>query len=61
MCSYEFLFTANFTLQNNNFTGQMPQSICNLTSGASKTLLDLWADCSGSSPKVNCSCCSKCF
>lgn len=50
-----------FLLQDNEFTGVMPESICALrTSG---NLEDLWADCR-SPPEIECSapdCCTRCF
>ena len=52
-----------FTLQDNQLTGSMASSVCQLrTSGI---LEDLWTDCGPSAnPRVECalpSCCSQCF
>ena len=49
-------------LNGNMFTGEMPGSICQLRSSA--ILEDLWADCGGTPPEVQCalpSCCTFCF
>lgn len=51
-----------FLLHNNRISGTMPQAICNLRSNF--ILDDLWTDCSGSSPEVDCDfpeCCNRCF
>jgi hypothetical protein len=51
-----------FLLDNNDFTGTMPVTICDLrTTG---DLEDLWSDCRGSPPELICSlpdCCTACF
>ena len=49
-------------IHGNEFTGQMPGSICQLRS--SGILEDLWADCGGNPPEIQCalpSCCTFCF
>ena len=49
-------------LDNNMLEGRMPNSICNLRSLG--RLEDLWADCRGTPPEVECSvpdCCTACF
>jgi hypothetical protein len=46
-------------LQDNELTGTMPDLICRLRSEA--ILEDLWADCAGNEPEVECSCCSQCI
>lgn len=46
-------------LHSNEIEGTVPQELCPLTT--SGILWELTADCGGSSPKVTCSCCSKCF
>jgi hypothetical protein len=54
---------SEFTLQNNNFTGDMPDSICNLRSSPN-VLRELWVDCGGPTPEVICEfreCCTRCF
>lgn len=49
-------------LQFNFLSGSMPTSICSLRTAG--TLEDLFSDCGGSSPEVDCdfpSCCNRCF
>ena len=52
-----------FLLQNNQFVGNMPASICELRN--SGVLDELWADCGADAdPRVDCilpQCCTKCF
>lgn len=51
-----------FLLHDNRITGTMPQSICNLRSEF--ILDDLWTDCSGATPEIDCEfpeCCNRCF
>mmetsp|Transcript_25085 Transcript_25085/g.59207 ORF Transcript_25085/g.59207 Transcript_25085/m.59207 type:complete len:670 (+) Transcript_25085:79-2088(+) len=51
-----------FLLQNNRISGPMPESICRLRSEF--ILDDLWTDCGGPSPEVDCDfpeCCNRCF
>lgn len=49
-----------FLVHENNFTGQMPASICSLRTNAA--LEDLFADCNPpSDPEIICSCCNQCF
>jgi Leucine-rich repeat (LRR) protein len=45
-------------LQDNELTGIMPDLICRLRSEA--ILEDLWVDCAGNEPEVECSCCTQC-
>jgi hypothetical protein len=42
---------------NNNFTGSMPQQICDRTQ---TTLKNLEADCLGNPPQLSCTCCTFC-
>lgn len=52
-----------FLLQDNRITGTMPSSICNLRSPQA-VLDDLWTDCGGSNPEIECDfpeCCNRCF
>ncbi len=49
-------------LQDNRITGTMPSSICDLRSEF--VLDDLWTDCGGSNPEIECDfpdCCNRCF
>jgi len=46
-----------FLLQGNGLSGQMPDSVCALSS---ESLEDLWADCLDDMP-VDCDCCTECF
>jgi len=51
-----------FLLQDNDFVGSMPDSICALRVPAFM-LEDLWADCKGSDnapAQIECSCCTQC-
>lgn len=51
-----------FVLQENKFTGTMPESICSLRTEF--ILDDLFTDCGGSSPEIECDfpdCCNRCF
>ena len=54
-----------FLLENNQLTGTMAESICNLRVEGQGMLDDLWADCSPSAdPRVECDapeCCTACF
>lgn len=53
---------SEFLLQDNNISGAMPESICSLRSDF--ILDDLWTDCSGESPEIECDfpeCCNRCF
>lgn len=43
-------------LENNNFQGKIPESICT----EKDVVIDVWADCGGQNPGVQCSCCSTC-
>jgi hypothetical protein len=50
-----------FLVQFNFLTGSMPESICDLRSGQ---LEDLFSDCGGSNPEIECDfpgCCNRCF
>jgi hypothetical protein len=50
-----------FLLQFNFLTGSIPASVCALRSGE---LEDLFSDCGGSDPEIECSfpgCCNRCF
>jgi hypothetical protein len=50
-----------FLLQFNFLTGSMPASVCALRSGE---LEDLFSDCGGSDPEIECEfpgCCNRCF
>jgi len=52
-------------IQNNQFTGSVPESICKLRNNATGAILeDLWADCGGAVPQLQCTfptCCNRCF
>ena len=51
-----------FLIQGNKITGLMPDSVCSLRS--EHILDDLWSDCGGSSPEIECDfpeCCNRCF
>ena len=51
-----------FLLHRTKITGSMPESVCNLRENF--ILDDLWADCGGSSPEIDCdfpNCCNRCF
>ena len=51
----DLLHLEKFAIDNNDLTGVIPEFVCDL-------LLDvLTADCWGSTPRVGCTCCSKCF
>lgn len=55
-------FLNEFLLNANRLTGTMPNSVCNLRSEGD--LEDLWVDCGGAPPEVECSlpeCCTACF
>jgi len=43
-------------LENNDFEGKVPDSVCSNKDVA----IDVWADCGGQIPSVQCSCCSTC-
>ena len=48
-------YLAEFTIENNQITGMMPEDVCDL-------LLDvLTADCWGNPAAVDCPCCTKCY
>ena len=53
--------------QNNELSGEMPESVCRLrdnTTTVPVLLEDLWSDCSGDTPQVVCdfpACCNRCF
>jgi hypothetical protein len=50
-----------FLVQFNSLSGSMPPSICDLRSGQ---LEDIFADCGGSDPEIECefpTCCNRCF
>jgi Leucine-rich repeat (LRR) protein len=49
-----------FLLQGNELTGIMPASICAIRPSGG-ILDDLWTDCLGPDPEVECDCCSQCF
>jgi len=55
----------NLFLHLTDLTGTMPEEICSLVrqdaSDTSKNLIQLTADCGGSSPKLECDCCTACF
>jgi len=51
-----------FTLQANDLTGSMPQSVCNLRQTG--ILFNLFCDCGGATPQIQCdfpNCCNRCF
>lgn len=51
-----------FLLQDNKLSGSVPNSICSLRT--SFVLDDLWTDCGGGSPEIQCDfpeCCNRCF
>lgn len=53
---------SEFLLQDNFFIGSVPQSVCDLKSIG--RLDDLFADCGGMTPEIECDfpfCCSRCF
>jgi hypothetical protein len=54
-----------FLVYENAFTGSMPASICALRDNSTTPFLeDLWADCAGETPLIQCdfpACCNRCF
>eukprot|EP00980_Cylindrotheca_fusiformis_P024355 scaffold11783_cov120-Cylindrotheca_fusiformis.AAC.15 len=51
-----------FLIQDTNIRGSMPDSVCNLRETG--ILDDLWADCGGPNPELQCAfpdCCNRCF
>lgn len=53
-----------FLIQNNDFTGSMPASICVLRDNSTGILEDLWSDCLGNPAQIACDfpgCCNRCF
>ena len=53
---------SEFLLQDTGISGSMPDSICSLRSQF--ILDDLWTDCSGELPEIECDfpeCCNRCF
>lgn len=51
-----------FLIYDTQLTGVMPESLCGLRDEF--ILDDLWSDCGGSSPEIECSfpdCCNRCF
>ena len=46
-------------LFDNQLTGSLPESVCQLVSQA--TLRELSSDCGGIVPKIDCPCCTECF
>lgn len=53
---------SEFLLQDNKIRGTMPKVICSLRSDF--VLDDLWTDCSGENPEIDCDfpeCCNRCF
>jgi hypothetical protein len=51
-----------FLIQDTNIRGAMPNSVCNLRENG--ILDDLWSDCGGLDPEVQCDfpdCCNRCF
>jgi len=42
-------------LENNKLQGQVPDYIC-----SNDALAEVWVDCGGQNPKVQCTCCSTC-
>jgi hypothetical protein len=51
-----------FLLQRTMLMGTVPASVCNLR--LNENLDDLWTDCGGSSPEIECDfpdCCNRCF
>jgi hypothetical protein len=60
----QLLLLNEFLVQNNDFTGSMPASICALRDNTTGILEDLWSDCSGSPAQIACDfpgCCNRCF
>ena len=58
----DFSRLTELLLNGNALTGRMPGSVCQLRTSA--ILEDLWADCSGSPPEIQCAlpaCCTFCF
>ena len=47
-----------FDISDNNMVGSMPSEVCRLYQSGLRELL---ADCAGSSPEIECYCCTKCF
>lgn len=45
----------HFEFNNNDITGEVPSEVCALD------LLTLYADCKGTSPQVECACCTMCW
>jgi hypothetical protein len=55
-------FLNEFLLHRTSITGTMPDSVCNLRKDF--ILDDLWTDCGGESPEIECDfpdCCNRCF
>jgi len=53
-----------FLLQGNLLTGSVPASICTLRDNMTGMLEDLWTDCLGNPPQIQCdfpACCNRCF
>ena len=49
------------TLQKTELVGRMPSRVCDRLSVYGGHINQIWADCGGANPKIECSCCSKCF
>eukprot|EP00526_Cylindrotheca_closterium_P005942 CAMPEP_0113627582 /NCGR_PEP_ID=MMETSP0017_2-20120614/14288_1 /TAXON_ID=2856 /ORGANISM="Cylindrotheca closterium" /LENGTH=569 /DNA_ID=CAMNT_0000537849 /DNA_START=5 /DNA_END=1714 /DNA_ORIENTATION=- /assembly_acc=CAM_ASM_000147 len=60
--SNKLLELNEFLIQDTRITGSMPESVCALRTDG--VLDDLWSDCGGSSPEIQCDfpdCCNRCF
>ena len=56
----QFRGLTELLLHENELTGIMPASICAIRFGGGM-LDDLWTDCLGVDPEVECDCCTQCF
>lgn len=50
-------FIGGLGLEGNSIIGEVSEGICGLRQQA---LSDLWADCGGDEPDINCTCCTMC-
>jgi len=60
----DFSELSEFLLQENDLTGSVPASLCALVNSTKGILEDLWSDCAGENPQIQCDfpeCCTKCF
>ena len=60
----QLLMLNEFLLQDNLLVGSVPASVCALRNNMTGNLEDLWTDCLGSPPQIECdfpTCCNRCF